>query len=42
MTKLNSYLKCDGTGEEAFMLYQSIFGGEFRGGIFRMGDAPGT
>ena len=42
MTKLNPYLNFDGTCEEAFLFYQSVFGGEFMGGIFRMGDAPGT
>jgi PhnB protein len=41
MTKLNPYLNFDGTCEEAFLFYQSVFGGEFMGGIFRMGDAPG-
>ena len=42
MTKLNPYLNFAGTCEEAFLFYQSVFGGEFTGGIFRMGDAPGT
>ena len=42
MTKLNPYLNFAGTCEEAFLFYQSVFGGEFMGGIFRMGDAPGT
>lgn len=42
MIKLNPYLNFDGTCEEAFLFYQSVFGGEFMGGIFRMGDAPGT
>ena len=41
MTKLNPYLNFDGTCEVAFLFYQSVFSGEFRGGIFRMGDAPG-
>ncbi|HEX7756569.1 MAG TPA: VOC family protein [Niabella sp.] len=42
MAKLNSYLNFDGTAEEAFNFYKSVFGGEFRGGVMRMGDAPGT
>lgn len=40
MTKLNPYLNFSGTCEEAFLFYQTVFGGEFMGGIFRMGDAP--
>ena len=42
MAKLNSYLNFDGTAEEAFNFYKSVFGGEFRGAVMRMGDAPGT
>ena len=42
MAKLNPYLNFDGKAEEAFNFYRSIFGGEFVGGINRMGDAPGT
>lgn len=42
MAKLNPYLNFDGTAEEAFNFYKSVFGGEFRGGIFKMGNAPGT
>ena len=42
MTKLNPYLNFAGTCEEAFLFYQSVFGGEFMGDLFRMGDAPGT
>ena len=42
MAKLNSYLNFDGQAEEAFNFYKSIFGGEFLGGIHRMGNAPGT
>jgi len=41
MTKLNSYLNFDGNAEEAFNFYKSIFGGEFAGGVMRMGEAPG-
>jgi PhnB protein len=39
--KLNTYLNFDGNAEEAFNFYKSIFGGEFAGGIMRMGEAPG-
>ena len=42
MAKLNPYLNFDGNAEEAFNFYKSVFGGEFKGGINRMGDAPGT
>lgn len=42
MTKLNPYLNFDGKAEEAFNFYKSVFGGEFKGGIFRTGSAPGT
>ena len=42
MAKLNSYLNFDGQAEEAFNFYKSIFGGEFVGEIYRMGNAPGT
>ena len=41
MAKLNPYLNFDGKSEEAFKFYKSVFGGEFRGGVMRMGDAPG-
>ena len=41
MTKLNSYLNFDGNAEEAFNFYKSVFGGEFAGGVMRMGEAPG-
>ncbi|WP_018631179.1 VOC family protein [Niabella aurantiaca] len=42
MAKLNPYLNFDGTAEEAFKFYRSVFGGEFLGGVMRMSDAPGT
>ena len=42
MAKLNPYLNFDGQAEAAFNFYKSVFGGEFRGGIMRMGGAPGT
>ncbi len=41
MSKLNSYLNFDGNAEEAFNFYRSVFGGEFAGGVMRMGEAPG-
>ncbi|HOZ84385.1 MAG TPA: VOC family protein [Niabella sp.] len=41
MPKLNPYLNFDGTAEEAFNFYKSVFGGEFLGGVNRMSDAPG-
>lgn len=42
MPKLNSYLNFDGNAEEALNFYKSVFGGEFHGGIMRMGGAPGS
>ena len=42
MTKLNPYLNFEGTCEEAFNFYKSVFGGDFIGGIYRVKDAPGT
>ncbi|WP_432712790.1 VOC family protein, partial [Pedobacter sp.] len=41
MVKMNPYLNFDGQAEEAFNFYKSVFGGDFEGGIFRMGEAPG-
>lgn len=40
MAKINPYLNFNGTCEEAFNFYKSIFGGEFVGGIHRLGDIP--
>lgn len=34
------YLNFKTETEQAFNFYQSVFGGEFVGGIFRMGDTP--
>ena len=42
MPKLNPYLNFDGKAEAALNFYKSVFGGEFVGGIHKMGDAPGT
>ena len=41
MPKLNSYLNFDGTAEEAFNFYKSVFGGEFLM-LSKMGDMPGA
>lgn len=41
MPKLNPYLNFDGKAEEAFKFYQSVFGGEFVGGVMKMGNVPG-
>lgn len=38
MAKTNIYLNFSNNTEAAFLFYQSIFGGEFTGGISRMGD----
>ncbi len=35
-----TYLNFNGNTEEAFNFYKSVFGGEFNGGIQRLGDAP--
>lgn len=40
MAKVSAYLNFNRQTEQAFLFYQSIFGGEFIGGIRRMGDAP--
>ncbi len=39
MSKLNSYLNFQGTAEEAFNFYKSVFGGEFPG-VMRFKDMP--
>ena len=41
MPKLNPYLNFDGKAEEAFTFYKSVFGGEFVGDVYRIGNAPG-
>src|SRR5687768_11141154 len=38
---INTYLNFDGKAEEAFKFYQSVFGGEFTGGIQYIKDIPG-
>ncbi|MBX2947546.1 MAG: VOC family protein [Cyclobacteriaceae bacterium] len=40
MARVSTYLNFDGKTEEAFLFYQSIFGGDFMGGIQRFGDMP--
>lgn len=40
MSKTSTYLNFPRNTEEAFNFYKSVFGGEFVGGINRMGDVP--
>lgn len=40
MAKVSTYLNFDRKTEEAFNFYKSVFGGEFVGGISRMGEVP--
>jgi PhnB protein len=40
MAAINPYLTFNGTCEEAFNFYRSVFGGDFTGGIMRFGNAP--
>lgn len=40
MSSVSLYLNFPRCTEEAFLFYQEVFGGEFEGGIARMGDAP--
>ncbi|WP_421772946.1 VOC family protein [Gracilimonas sp.] len=40
MPTINPYLNFQGNTEKAFKFYQSIFGGEFIGGISRFTNAP--
>ena len=40
MAKVSTYLNFPGTTEAAFLFYQTVFGGEFVGGIRRFGDMP--
>lgn len=40
MASVSTYLNFDGNTEEAFEFYKSVFGTEYVGGIFRMGDIP--
>jgi len=40
MARVSTYLNFVDNTEEAFNFYKSVFGGEFIGGIARLGDAP--
>jgi PhnB protein len=40
MASVSTYLNFNGTTEEAFNHYASVFGTTFEGPIFRIGDAP--
>lgn len=40
MARVSTYLNFSRNTEEAFNFYKSVFGGEFMGGISRMGEAP--
>lgn len=40
MSRTSTYLNFPRNTEEAFNFYKSVFGGEFVGGINRMGDVP--
>ena len=40
MPQVSTYLNFPGTTEEAFNFYKSVFGGEFEGGISRIGEIP--
>ncbi len=40
MARVSTYLNFTNKTEEAFNFYKSIFGGEFVGGINRMGEVP--
>lgn len=40
MSSVSLYLNFERCTEEAFLFYKEVFGGEFEGGIARMGDVP--
>jgi len=40
MARTSTYLNFPRNTEEAFIFYKSVFGGEFQGGINRMGEVP--
>lgn len=40
MASVSTYLNFADQTEEAFLFYQTVFGGEFIGGISRFGDMP--
>ncbi len=41
MARVSTYLNFQGTTEQAFEFYRSVFGTEFLGPIMRMADVPG-
>jgi PhnB protein len=41
MARVSTYLNFPRCTEEAFLFYQSVFGGEFTGGINRFSQVPG-
>ena len=40
MARVSIYLNFPRTTEEAFNFYKSVFGGEFVGGVQRLGEVP--
>jgi len=42
MAKVSTYLNFPNRTEEAFNYYQSVFGGDFIGGISRFGNSPAS
>lgn len=40
MARVSTYLNFQRSTEEAFNFYKSVFGGEFDGGVHRMGEVP--
>ncbi|QQR78219.1 MAG: VOC family protein [Candidatus Moraniibacteriota bacterium] len=40
MSRVSTYLNFPRSTEAAFNFYRSVFGGEFEGGIHRMGEVP--
>jgi PhnB protein len=40
MASVSTYLNFPRNTEEAFLFYKSVFGGEFKGEVMRMGDMP--
>lgn len=40
MSRVSTYLNFPNQCEQAFNFYRAVFGGEFEGGIHRMGDIP--
>ena len=40
MARVSTYLNFNRKTEEAFNLYRTVFGGDFIGGLHRMGDVP--